>query len=495
MKQIHGLAGIEDGAGNVLDILVDGQHGELKGSRTYHTLDGSDLIAILLSRKIAGDGWDVFFSGSLPILAVCPQRKIRIQSLHRLDAWGKLGRPRDPGVRSRGALAMADRWIGAQMSLGLVPGCGLSAAVERLAPGLRGIRRHGGEEILARERLIRGGRVEVLRTRTDEDIRVWDMRSAYAGAYKDGIPGTFERQSMRAPDSHDCFIAQVTVNIPDGERVPGMPFRRPRDGRLLFPTGRWQTWVCGPEFRALEAAGQIERVYGVALYERIAPYGPMVERLWSLRQTSDDPVVRDYCKLLLVSGYGALSSHTSYPVWHLRPSKPLDDAIVIRPGLLQTWESPKRSLAHGPAAAWILSKVRAKTSSVLREHDGSFYCAVDSVTLPTHVMLPVGDQPGDWHPVHEKTGGIWKAPGVYSLGGGALTRAAGIEREHQAEVMGGASVYVERRRSPACALAHGSCAKQIVSLHLVEDRDLGRIPMDNDAMARTRPLTISEARN
>jgi hypothetical protein len=479
-----------DAKGIASGVLIDGNPEGLVNGVTYCTIDSMDLATTVMSEPVCGRDWVVYLSGSLPILAVNRERRITIQSLHRLEAWERMGRPMDPESRSLCALSLSERLWNAQARLGLKPGTGFSRSVAKLAPGLAKIRPHGGDAIFCRERLIRGGRLEVLRTKASERLNVWDMKSAYAGAYKHGIPGNLI-QRIRTLPGHTYYSALVTVGIPDDASVPCVPFRRRSDGRLLFPTGTWQTWLCGPEVQALAERGWLRKVHEVRVYERIDPFDSMLATLWPIRTGATDKLERDYAKLLLVSGYGVLNQAPAYPVWYVNPSTPMDPGKMIRPGLFAEIERPKRTHAHPFAAAWILSHVRARLQQVL-EHPGACYCAVDSVTLPSDIQLPTGTSPGDWSLDKSEVGGEWKAQGVYALGGGAVLRSSGVERQHAPDFFAGNEVRVERRCSPASAMMTGKVQRAVVSLRLAVEKDLGRVPVPGDAAHRTRPLNVSE---
>lgn len=466
--------------------IVDGQESELKSGYNYYTIDGLDMAAILLDSKISGDGWMIWLSGGTPAVAECKARKIKIRSLQRLAAWDRLGNPLDPCERSKGASVIAEKLIDAQERLGIKPGAGLTSAIKKIAPGIREIRRHAGANIFYKENLTRGGRNEVFRREAKEDVRLWDIRSAYAGAYKSGIPGESAGRQRKIPRGTTMFAARVSIDIPETERIPMAPVRN-RNGRLIFPYGKWEGWLMGPEVLELANRGQITAVHECEVFREINPYGDMVAKLHSLRLSDRCDVARDYCKLLLVSGYGVLASHGSYPVWHLRPGTP-PEGHMIRPGLIEVVEDSGETMAHGPAAAWILSSVRAKVGRALQENPMSCYCAVDSVTIPASASLPTGSDPGDWQPGKVNKGGKWFAPGTYVLNGGSVMKSSGVEKEVSEEYLGGSEVTIERTVQAAGALASGSIARSLVKLRFREEKSLSREIVPGDEYSRTRPF-------
>lgn len=479
----RGLAPIEK-EGKTVALCIDGEEGELKPGCDYYVLESLDIAAVLSNPRLCGKEWTVYLSGASeePTLAVCPSRKIKLRSLHRLSGWDRAGRPTDPAEKSLAAYSQSERLVTAQERLRIKPGAGLTTAVKSLAPAIKAIRRHAGANIFARDHLMRGGRVEIFRSQTDEKIRVWDIRSAYAGAYKDGIPGGFSHSQKKLPRGTSHFAAKCVVNIPEGERVPMAPHRymaedgRFEKGKLLFPWGRWQGWFMGPEVLAMAEAGHLESVSCVDVYETVNPLAKFVEKLHSVRMTTKCDLEKDYVKLLLVSGFGVFASGTSYPLLKVWPSAPIADAEMVAPGAFRVWDTPRESMAHGPAAAWITSAIRAKLASALREHEGACYCAVDSVTLPADAHLDLGDGPGDWQPGEAIQGGVWKAPGTYILGGGTVKRAAGVDRILAEDYLCQGTVEVYRRADVASSLSKGHVARKLVRMTLREDKTLSREP-------------------
>lgn len=451
----------------------------------YYTLDGLDLVECLLDGR-TGDDWKVYLSGSVPSVAVSQSRKITIRSLHRLNAWELAGKPTDPLERNAAAKAYGKHFLEAQAKLDLKPGIGLSGAVRKLAPEVQAIRKNAGINIMARENWTRGGRCEVFRTETDENVRAWDLRSAYAGAYQHSIPGAFIKRQAKVPRGTDKFAALVTIRIPESERYPSAPVRG-RNGTLFFPRGEWKGWLMGPEVLHLAELGQIVSVHDVYLFESVDVFSGFVEKMHAFRMNAANPIEKAYAKLLLVAGYGSLATHAEYPIWHLRPLVPVDGRMM-RPRLFEVFEKPKASLAHGPAAAWILSKIRVQVSTALRMSDRACYCAIDSVTLPASVELKTGDKPGDWQPGPVMAGGRWVAPGTYSLGGGAVIRASGVERELAADYLSGKEVTAARTCQADGALRMGAKARGIVKIHLRKDEGEGRVKTPGDPLNRTTPI-------
>jgi len=467
----------------------------------YYCDDASEISLIT---GYLGGSWQVFMGGSIPSVAVSDDGVI-IRSLGRLGKVSSLAlemgeeQACDDIDASWHTFMVASRYRAAIESLCGNPEKGLTSVIAHNAPGLRKIRKHEGMNILARRHVYFGGRTEVFAGLSNENVVQYDMRSAYAWGYGGTIPGSFQDITTTVPKG-DNFIALVTVTVPRSQWVPPVPFRAP-GGTLVFPTGEWETWIAGPEYRMIEPGGMIRSVHKVYRFEESDALADFAKQIFALRNATGCPVEKALCKVLLNTAYGVLGAHPTFAKVLIRPRSVPVGAEVIKPGVYRVLSKPKFPLSHVPAAAVIASRVRARLWSALSTcgldgpgGESAYYCDTDSVFLSKDASppFPLGDGAGDWRPVGEyKPGCKWVAPKTYSLNGGAVLRASGVSVKEAARYLAGEAVSARRITGFLHTATRGYASEIPVTMALRTDRKNKRAALDG---YKTAPLTIEEAR-
>lgn len=468
---------------------------------TYYCDDASEISLIT---AYLGGSWEVFMGGNNPSVAVS-ENKVVLRSLGRLGRVSSLALEmgEEPACDDTDAswhtFMVASRYRGAIEALCGNPERGLTAVINSNAPGLQKIRKHEGMNILARKHVYFGGRTEVFAGLSNENVTQYDMRSAYAWGYGDTIPGAFQDISRTVPKG-DNFLALVTVTVPRSQWVPPVPFRS-QGGTLIFPTGEWETWLAGPEYRMIEPSGMIRSVHKVYRFADSDALSGFAKKIFALRNETQCPVEKALCKVLLNTAYGCLGAHPTFPKVLIRPKVVPPGAEVIKPGVYRVQNRPKFSLSHVPAAAVIASRVRARLWAALSTcgldgpgGESAYYCDTDSVFLSSNASppFPLGDGAGDWRAVgHYKPGCKWVAPKTYSLNGGAVLRASGVSVKEAARYLAGESVSARRVTGFIHTATRGYASEIPVTVTLRTDRKNKRAALDG---YKTAPLTIEEAR-
>lgn len=461
----------------------------------YYVRDGNEIS--LLVTFLPG-AWKVYLSGSIPVLAI-GERGVTLRSLHRLGPLSDYGPDDNSDSAAATAQWVAVRYQSALLALGCKATAGLTAVVKKLAPGLgampgkTAIRRHVGMNMLARQQWLYGGRTEVFRHEAHVPVKQYDLRSAYAWAYRRGIAGRLRDVNTTIPLDNDTFFLDCDVEVPADDFVPRVPYRA-TDGTLVFPTGRWRTWLCGPEAVMALNANQVTAVHSVYHFDTDYALSDMADKLFSLRESTTCPVEKTLAKVLLVSGYGATAASDKFPLILVRPKVIPTDAELIGPGVYRVWQTPKASMAHVPGAAHITSRVRSRLYEGLHDHEATlYYCDTDCVFLDavTKFEMNVGEKLGEWS--NKGTFGIGSrfiAPKTYALGGGAVLRASGISSRNAEAYLNGESVTDGKRVGWEDTMTMGRQGIVPVELKLSRERVSKRI-RDKSIEGRTLPLDVS----
>lgn len=168
---------------------------------------------------------------------------------------------------------------------------------------------HAPAIALARSAYV-GGRTECFRLgRIDGPLHLLDVNSMYPHVMKaEPMPTRLIGYTERAEvsDLHRwlesrAVVADVSIHT-DHPMAPIV-----REGRLVFPVGRFRAALATPELRPLLKAGAIEAVHAAAVYERGLIFSAFVDELYQLRldaEAAGDSVTALQAKILLNSLYG-----------------------------------------------------------------------------------------------------------------------------------------------------------------------------------------------
>jgi hypothetical protein len=161
-----------------------------------------------------------------------------------------------------------------------------------------------GYNEMARES-FRGGMIECLRA--GYFPRAWyiDLRSAYPSAIRDLVemPLIWKPVVEKPEDSATYAAIECAVHVPCTWFKGCLPYST--GGPLIYPVGRWRTWVDLYTFRQVERLGLIEQIYGGIQGigdSKEFPFREEIERLYLER--GKDEQKKWAIKIVLNSLYG-----------------------------------------------------------------------------------------------------------------------------------------------------------------------------------------------
>lgn len=159
--------------------------------------------------------------------------------------------------------------------------------------------------------------------RVSEAVHVYDVNGLYPSVMAEYeypcrlVRKFFDGGLLKGPERPDthALIVECGVNSP-GVAAPCWV-----DGRLAYCTGRYDTFLCGPDFWDLEGRGLIEHVRYGAWYERAPLFRRWVGDLYGMRLEARGlhrPHMEALAKLLLNSLWGKFAQRN--PLWHDDPN-------------------------------------------------------------------------------------------------------------------------------------------------------------------------------
>ncbi len=123
-----------------------------------------------------------------------------------------------------------------------------------------------------------------------------------------------------------CFIAKCEIKTP----WPVYAYRQ--DGKLIFPTGRFITYLTTPALLFGIKHGHVKKVLQVACYRKAFLFKGFVDYFYNKRiefRSKDNPAFAYVCKLILNSLYGKFGQKTSKLVYVGRNNKAPDIRRLI----------------------------------------------------------------------------------------------------------------------------------------------------------------------
>ncbi|MCP4897226.1 MAG: hypothetical protein GY906_09680, partial [bacterium] len=255
---------------------------------------------------------------------------------------------------------------------------------------------------LARES-YHGGRVEAFRIgRVEGPVHCYDVNSMYPFVMREcQYPVSLARRIRRASpvdlqrwaESY-CLVARVRVHTQRNR------FSLVRDGKLIFPIGRFWIALTTPDLNDALESGEIEAVDEVCLYERAPLFSRFVSELYTLRleaADSGDTARAHLLKYVMNSLYGKFGQKGS--VWEtIGPSE--DDRVrvwrehdvvegttrLLRQfaGIAQEKKQDEESRESHPAiAAHVTAYARAHLWGLIKRVDPGcvLYCDTDSLIV------------------------------------------------------------------------------------------------------------------
>lgn len=154
------------------------------------------------------------------------------------------------------------------------------------------------------------GRVECFHIgRVDEEVTCFDVNSMYpyvmAGEHFPSVHVSHRKRvdldELRVWASENEVVARVVIETDE----PVYPYRT--DERLLFPIGRYEVALSGPELRHALERGRVVRCFEASIYESAPLFRTFVDYLYRCRQRAGaqgDEVERYLLKIMMNSLYG-----------------------------------------------------------------------------------------------------------------------------------------------------------------------------------------------
>jgi len=192
-----------------------------------------------------------------------------------------------------------------------------------------------------------------------------------------------------------CYVAECEIKTP----IPVYPYRR--DGKLIFPTGRFITTLTTPSLLYGIKHGHVKRVLKLACYKKAVIFKRFVDYFYNKRMEffkSGNMAFSLVCKLLLNSLYGKFGQKTSIIAYS---GKTKIKTNFRRPGIhaqthrtymhtvffgreVFTWEGEEEAHNSMPAiAAHVTDYARLYLWSLIEKagRKNCFYCDTDSIIV------------------------------------------------------------------------------------------------------------------
>lgn len=151
-----------------------------------------------------------------------------------------------------------------------------------------------------------GGRTEIFRSRTEGNIKGYDVNSMYPYCMISEYPMLLNEDLTI---SKRKGMAECTVSVPTSDYVGPLFWRDAKD-RLVYPVGRFRGIWTYDELRYAESLGtkilKVHKSIGSNYCER--PFDDYIYTIYAKRKASTNPAEREVLKVILNSLYGKLAS-------------------------------------------------------------------------------------------------------------------------------------------------------------------------------------------
>lgn len=155
-----------------------------------------------------------------------------------------------------------------------------------------------------------GGRTEAFRLGViPEPVEVYDVVSMYPSVMRDEPVPTVLRGFYRS-----MTVSELTIAATDTAAVADVTLDTDqadypvlRDGKLLFPVGRYRTILAPPELRHALQRGRVVECHDVALYDEAILFRSFIDEWWERRLDAikrGDAAEALFCKLMMNALYG-----------------------------------------------------------------------------------------------------------------------------------------------------------------------------------------------
>lgn len=231
-----------------------------------------------------------------------------------------------------------------------------------------------------------GGRVEVFQEHVGAHepvpLYVSDVRSEYPSIAAGALPGRYKGVGAGLSGLH---LYYGRVHVPSSLPIPPIPFRRPDDDRIVFPTGSWNAWLCEPEVQFLLELGGRFDVYETHTFAPCFAAAKFVQEHWTGRQNAAPGSFESlWHKACLNWTLGKFSEYPEREVLQSYESaKDVPASAELYLDGLDLYKVTRKSaprLAHTVAGAWITSGGRCVVGRALCSiPEWSAYCDTDAV--------------------------------------------------------------------------------------------------------------------
>ena len=267
-----------------------------------------------------------------------------------------------------------------------------------------------------------GGRTEIFKTYA-QNLTYYDVNSLYPSCMLDAYPNvnTFEPW-RKSSDIDKPGIVECEVKTRGDTQFPVLPWKRPNDGKLLFPVGTYSgRWTTVELRRAISRGAKITKIIGGVQYQEIGHYfDEYVKKLYSMRPRDGGP--RDVVlKLLLNNLWGKFGqrNETGVLVPLEKATQPVEGKRVFQGHVFETRIGDWPVHANQVWAAWTTATARVKMHAWLEKSiDAGFspvYMDTDSLILSGQGSLPESKELGGLKCEGRYTSGTFLLPKVYSL--------------------------------------------------------------------------------
>ena len=268
-----------------------------------------------------------------------------------------------------------------------------------------------------------------------ENLTLYDINSSFPYAMTFPTPGRLLGRSTKIPtDPNILYVATCDVVVPD-MFLPPLGRRAKRDGRIYFPTGKWNGMFSRPDLELLlEVGGRIEKVTDVMLFEARTDFADYARHLYEKRRKETDQFMRLLYKYLLNSCYGKTAESRDktklmlHPFSLACPHDGLHDHVdasgcmvskcveELFPGAILISEEKTIAHEHVPIAMQITSEARRTL----------YHCAVpcgedlyysDTDSLYTHHVFEDSDKLGGLKREKTVKKAHFSAPKLYKTDG------------------------------------------------------------------------------
>lgn len=245
-----------------------------------------------------------------------------------------------------------------------------------------------------------GGRTEIFKSR-GQNLKYYDVTSEYPKVMRDRYMPIGKPVKDANMTIDDFGVCKVTVKAPGDIDIPLLPYKN-KEGKLLFPRGKWTGFYCTPELQKARELGYEIKVHFGYRFKKKKIFTGYINEMFAMKNSSEKGSVGYMvAKLLMNSLYGKFGQRRERQQIVIFPETTVGYEPVDFFGDLPIYAKKTISRAKHilPAiAAFVTSEARVFLYENCFEQAKAkggevFYCDTDSII--TNVELETGDQLGD----------------------------------------------------------------------------------------------------